>query len=193
MCTRQPRKVIWDMINTPFLTTVPVESTFVAFLQHSQTHFHSLSYRFFQISLKNSELKTIHNAFRDCRVHFCRQHFSKQPYMKRRDLCSNNLVSHCDGRFFPLENEFKARRKVDSTGIRFLTLNKTGGSNHLLVQQFIQLQFFYRDDQADLKIAQQARLYRYQEILSCCKLIRISYVFQFFLSFFFENKFQPLV
>ena len=55
------------MINTLFLTTVPVESTFVAFLQHSQTHFHGLSYQFFQISLKNSELKNTHNAFRDCR------------------------------------------------------------------------------------------------------------------------------
>ena len=64
-------------------------------------------------------------------------------YMKRRDLCSNNLVSHCDGRFFPLENEFKAPRKVGLSGIRFLTLNKAGGSNHLLVQQFIELQFFF--------------------------------------------------
>ena len=32
MCTRQSRKVMWDMINTLFLTTVPVEPTFVAFL-----------------------------------------------------------------------------------------------------------------------------------------------------------------
>ena len=31
MCTRQPRKVIWDMINTLFLTTVAVEPTLVAF------------------------------------------------------------------------------------------------------------------------------------------------------------------
>ena len=42
MWTRQSRKVIWNMINTLFLTTVPVEPTFVAFLQHSQTHFHCL-------------------------------------------------------------------------------------------------------------------------------------------------------
>ena len=35
---------------------------------------------FFQISLKNSELKTTHNTFRDCRVHFFRQTFSKQLY-----------------------------------------------------------------------------------------------------------------
>ena len=32
MCTRQSRKVISDMINTLFLTTVAVEPTFVAFL-----------------------------------------------------------------------------------------------------------------------------------------------------------------
>ena len=32
MCTRQSRKVIWDMINTLFLTTVAVEPAFVAFL-----------------------------------------------------------------------------------------------------------------------------------------------------------------
>ena len=32
MCTRQSRKVIWDMIKTLFLTTVAVEPTFVAFL-----------------------------------------------------------------------------------------------------------------------------------------------------------------
>ena len=35
MCTRQSRRVIWDMINTLFLTTphtVAVENTFVAFL-----------------------------------------------------------------------------------------------------------------------------------------------------------------
>ena len=33
--------------------------------------------QFFQSSLKNSELKTTHNAFRDCRAHFFRQPFSK--------------------------------------------------------------------------------------------------------------------
>ena len=31
MCTRQPRKVIWDMINTLFRTTVAVEPIFFAF------------------------------------------------------------------------------------------------------------------------------------------------------------------
>ena len=42
MCTRQSRQVIWDMINTLFLTTVAVEPTFVAFLQHSQTYVRGL-------------------------------------------------------------------------------------------------------------------------------------------------------
>ena len=65
MCTRQSRKAIWDMINTMFLTTTPVEPTFVTFLKHFQTHFHGLLYQFFQISLKNSELKTTHDAFRE--------------------------------------------------------------------------------------------------------------------------------
>ena len=83
MCTRQSRKVIWDMINTLFLTTVAVEPTFVAFLQHSKTHFHGLSCQFFQISLKNRELKTIHYAFRNGRVRFFRQPFSKQLYGKQ--------------------------------------------------------------------------------------------------------------
>ena len=68
------------MIYTLFLTTVAVEHTLVAFLQHSKTHSHGLSCQFFQIFLKNRELKTTHNAFRDCRVHFFRQPLSKQLY-----------------------------------------------------------------------------------------------------------------
>ena len=68
------------MIDTLFLTTVAVEPTFVPFRKRSQTHFHGLSCQFFQISLKNSELKTTHNAFQDCRVYFFRQPFWKQLY-----------------------------------------------------------------------------------------------------------------
>ena len=48
MCTRQSQKVIWDMINTLFLTTVAVEHTFVAFLQHSQTYVRGLLCHFFK-------------------------------------------------------------------------------------------------------------------------------------------------
>ena len=47
-CTRQSRKVIWDMINTLFLTTVAVEPTFVTFLQHSQTYISGLPYDSFK-------------------------------------------------------------------------------------------------------------------------------------------------
>ena len=36
---------------------------------------------FFQISLKNFELKTTHSTFRDCRMHFFRQPFSKYLYI----------------------------------------------------------------------------------------------------------------
>ena len=32
MCTQQSRKVVWDMINTLFLTTVAIETNFAAFL-----------------------------------------------------------------------------------------------------------------------------------------------------------------
>ena len=41
---------------------------------------------FFEISLKNRELKNTHNTFRDCRVNFLGQPFSKQLYMCH--LCS---------------------------------------------------------------------------------------------------------
>ena len=69
------------MFTTLFLTTVAVVPTFVAFLQHSQTYICPWSpVPFFQISLKNSALKTTHNTFRDCRVHFFRQPSQKYLY-----------------------------------------------------------------------------------------------------------------
>ena len=48
MCTRQSRKVMWDMINTLFLTTVAVEHTFVAFLWHAQTYVRGPPCHFFK-------------------------------------------------------------------------------------------------------------------------------------------------
>ena len=42
MCTGQSRKVIWDMINTLFLTTVPVEA-FRAEKRSAQASAHPLS------------------------------------------------------------------------------------------------------------------------------------------------------
>ena len=47
--------------------------------------------RFFQISLKKSELKTTHNTFRDCRVHFFRQPFSNGC---ERDVCKAGATVH---------------------------------------------------------------------------------------------------
>ena len=80
------------MINTLFLTTVAVEYTFVAFFQHSQTCPRP-SVPFFHISLKKSALKTSHNTFRDCRVHFFRQPFSKQLHKTcSRERCREQKV-----------------------------------------------------------------------------------------------------
>ena len=42
MCTQQSQKVIWEMINRLFQTTVAVEPTFVAFLEHLQTYVRGL-------------------------------------------------------------------------------------------------------------------------------------------------------
>ena len=67
----------YDQCTVP--DTVAVEPTFVCFplTLANIRPWPYLSYHFFQISLKNSELKTTHNTFRDCRVHFFRQPFSK--------------------------------------------------------------------------------------------------------------------
>ena len=64
ICTRQSRKIIWDMINKLFLALANIRPWPLV--------------PFFQISLKkNRELKTTHNAFRNCRVHFFPQPFWK--------------------------------------------------------------------------------------------------------------------
>ena len=42
LCTRQSRKVIWDMINTLFLTTVAVKTNLFTFLWHSRTYVRGL-------------------------------------------------------------------------------------------------------------------------------------------------------
>ena len=61
MCTRQPRKVIWDMINTLFLTTVAVETNFFTFLWHSQTYVRGLPCNSFKFLRRtgHSKLPTI--------------------------------------------------------------------------------------------------------------------------------------
>ena len=61
MCTRQSRKVIWDMINTLFLTTVAVETNFFTFLWHSQTYVRGLPCNSFKFLWRtgHSKLPTI--------------------------------------------------------------------------------------------------------------------------------------
>ena len=54
--------------------TVAVKTSFVAFVANIRPW---PLVPFFQISVKNSELKTTHNTFSDCRVYFFRQPFSK--------------------------------------------------------------------------------------------------------------------
>ena len=84
LCTRQSRKVICNMIDTLFLAlNEAVEPTFVAFLS-TRKHTSMASLAILSNSLKNSELTTTHNTFRDCCVHFCRQLFSKQLYLMKK-------------------------------------------------------------------------------------------------------------
>ena len=69
MGTRQSRKVIWDMINTLFLTLSVAVKTYYFPLARANIRPRPLV-PFFQISLRNGELKTTHNTFRDCRCTF---------------------------------------------------------------------------------------------------------------------------
>ena len=77
MSSRQSQNVIWDIINTLFLTYCSCRTYFCCFLLAFANKRPWSLVPFFQISSKNSELKTTHNTFRDCRVHFFRQPFSK--------------------------------------------------------------------------------------------------------------------
>ena len=68
--------------------TVAVEPTFVDFLYLLQMYV----LLFFQISLKNSELKTTHNTFRGCHMYFIRQPSSKQLFISSRAHCNMMLI-----------------------------------------------------------------------------------------------------
>ena len=57
MCTRQPQKVIWDLINTLFLMTVAVKPTFVAFHQHLRTYVRGLSCHSFKFLWRTGQTK----------------------------------------------------------------------------------------------------------------------------------------
>ena len=83
MCKRQSRKVIWDMINTLFLTLLQLSNLLLLLSFSTSKHMANGLWPlvpFFQISLKNSEFKATHNTFRDCRVRFFGQPFPKQVY-----------------------------------------------------------------------------------------------------------------
>ena len=58
MCTREPRKVIWDTINTLFLTMVAVVPTFVVFQRHSRTYVRGLSCHSFKFLLRTGQTKS---------------------------------------------------------------------------------------------------------------------------------------
>ena len=58
MCTREPRKVIWDMINTLFLTTVAVVLTFVVFQWHLRTYVRGLSCHSFKFLWRTGQTKS---------------------------------------------------------------------------------------------------------------------------------------
>ena len=78
MSTLQSRKLLWDMINTLFLTLYCSFRTYFCCFPLALANIRPWPLvPFFQISLKNSELKTTHNTFRDCLAHFFRQLFSK--------------------------------------------------------------------------------------------------------------------
>ena len=75
MCTRQNRKVIWDMIHC--YRDCSCRTYFCCFPLALANISPWTLVPFFEISSKNSEIKNTHNTFRDCRVHFFRQPFSK--------------------------------------------------------------------------------------------------------------------
>ena len=88
--------------------TVAVEPTLV-FSFNTRRHLSMASdlLPLFQSSLKNSELKTTHDTFRGCRVHFIRQPFSKQLYLKpkkcnpfRRSLPVQAIIGSTPGLVF---------------------------------------------------------------------------------------------
>ena len=73
LCTRQSRKVVWDMINELFLTLYCSCRTYFCCFPLALANIRPWPLvPFFEISFKNSELKTTHNTFRDCRVPFFR-------------------------------------------------------------------------------------------------------------------------
>ena len=90
MCRRQSRKIIWDTIN--HCSWHCSCRTYFCYLPLALANIYPWPLvPFSQISLKNSELKTGQNSFRDCRLHFFRQPFSKYLY---QFCCKLMKLSH---------------------------------------------------------------------------------------------------
>ena len=80
MCSRQSRKVIWDMFNTLFLT-LWLSNLLLLLSFSTRRHTSMASSAILSNFFEKQSLKTIHNTFRGCRVHFIRRPFSKQLYI----------------------------------------------------------------------------------------------------------------
>ena len=83
MCTRQSRMVIimgYDQYTVP--DDGSCQPHFCCFPLALANMSMAGLVLFFQISLKNSELKTSHNTYQDCRVHFFGQPFLRQLYIE---------------------------------------------------------------------------------------------------------------
>ena len=85
LCSRQSRKIIWDMINTLQFLYSSCRTYFFFFFRFPQSLAKIRPWPlvpFSQISWRNlSERNPTHNAFRDCDLHFFRLSFSKQLYI----------------------------------------------------------------------------------------------------------------
>jgi len=77
-CARATIPEGWNMINTLFLTMQLSNLLLtLSFSIRKHTSMASSDRAILSNLLKNSKLKTTHNTFRDCRVHFFPQPFSK--------------------------------------------------------------------------------------------------------------------
>ena len=77
-CTRQSRKVLWDMFNTPSLTL----NLLLLLSFSTRTHTSVASSNILSNFFEKQWTQNYHNSFRGCRVHFIWQPFSKWPYTK---------------------------------------------------------------------------------------------------------------
>ena len=106
---------------------------------------------FFQISLQNGELKTIHNTFRDCRVHFFRPH-------------SESFLETCI---------FYIRNKLNILNVFwFLQKIRTCSRSYYTQPKFVLITIYVRNVLGQLgKVQVLSRgllLYLHYSLLNCC-------------------------